>query len=280
MKNVSDLLSYYDAKLRELIKTGRGTLSQLIDQCTTRVPFGYARYSSNRWLRYLDNYFEGGRPLLDFIEAPINNKSALVYLTSGNARHTDGPCIVSITKTKDIYHINMRTMSWCGAGVLDLNLVWLLQKKTNTPVWITCPLVKVMDWELVTYPKLELLPRVSLVRKALALRHKEPSQVKFGMLRANLKIKPSSQDEEEVILNFPRITPEDLAYHFGLVGCKVRNILRKFYGYSTKGEERRSHSWSSLEDPRLLHLLGQLKISKRGFPCIDELVRERLERIK
>jgi len=238
----TNLQVYHLKKLRDLLKTGIGTMSVVFNKCNGRVPLSYSNYSSNRWIKYLDDYFEGGKPLLDLLEKPLKKRSAIVYNCKGISRHTYGPCIISITKTSTLFHINFRTIDWSGAGVLDLNLVWMLWKKTSLPIWVTCPLVKISDWQLATYPLLDKLStNNSFVKRALVIRRQDSKDIKFWRLRRRLKNKPESLDEEDVILNFPRVTPEDIAYHLDIVGCKVRNILRKHFGYSTKGSKRISH---------------------------------------
>lgn len=269
--------SPYSTIINGVLKGGP-RLSFTMEPPGFRVPMSLVGYSSNRWLRYVDDYLEGGIPFRDFLAQPVERGRSITYRTEGTSNHTAGACILSITRTRELVHVSSRVIDLAGAGVLDFNLVWLLCITLKLPVWLTCPLAKFNEWQLAGYKDLDNLVMCPLVKKAYDFRDKDPSQVKFA--RAARKLKsldiPASEDEEDVVRNFVRITPEDLGYHLGLGGRRLRNVLRDEFGTSIKGEARYTHSWASYEDPRFLKLRDRMGI--KDLPPLEDLVRERIRR--
>lgn len=242
-----------------------------------RLPLSLVGYSSNRWLRYLDNYLGGGVDFSFFLSGKFVKGKADTYFCNGNSRHTRGQCIISITVTSDMVHVNSRVMDWFGAGVLDLNLCWLLGHRLHRPVWVTCPLIKVTDWQLVGYKWLEELDS-PLVDQAIKKRELPKEAFTFHRARRKLVALgiPQSSDEEEVICNFPRVTPEDIARHSGIKGVKLRDYLREANGLSTKGDDRKSHSWADYGDPRFVSMCRKLGIDARKLPPINQIASQRI----
>lgn len=266
--------------LKHVIKAGGNMpLSIMFDHRTAdRVPFNVVGYSSNRWIKYTDAYLFGGRPFLDFLARPVPANSAATFTFGGKSNHKRGPCLLSLTVTRELVHVNARVLHWANAAVLDLSLLWLLLRHYKRDVWLTCPRVSVLDWQLAGYRHLDQLKIKSpLIDNARRFR-KHPEKLHWDRMqkKARRTFDHDNTDEENVISNFPRVTPEDLAKHLNVKGVKMRDVLRKHFGYSTKGSDRMSHSWSSFDDPRCIKLLQALGVDRRKLPTIDALVVKRL----
>lgn len=263
--------------LESIIVDGLERLDFMI-QAGDRIPLNVVGYGSNRWIQYTDNYLYGGKPFNDFLSKKFTSRSVDTFIFGGNSNHARGECLLSLSVNDKVAHLNFRTMHWCGAGVLDLNLAWLISKRLNLPVWITCPKVTVYDWQLVGYKWLEdLTVHGPLLESAVKLANKPIQDVKFERMKRKIVSLdfPESMDEEIVVSNFPRITPQDLSKYVGLSGPKLRNYLRKHFGYTTKGENRNSHSWHTYEDPRFISLCDNFGIVIAGLPPIEELAKIR-----
>jgi hypothetical protein len=265
---------HFDVMKKLVIKGGTDKVSVIAEG--DRPPFSLVGYSSNRWLKYADAYLHGGPSFKDFIDQPLPKKSASTFMFGGNSSHNRGPCILSLTVTSTLIHLNARTLHWANAAILDLNLAWLLYQHYDLPVWITTPRATVLDWQLSGYSRLEELPDVDLVRRAKKFK-KNPSELTriSHIKKATRDHTKQSKDEEEIILNFCRVTPEDIANHLGIKGTKIRNILRAEYGLSIKGDDRNSHSWASYTDPRFQRIASQLDIDIKKLPTIKELIATR-----
>lgn len=270
-RNVLEKLLYSDGIMRLDIVVS--------PNATDRVPFSVVGYSSNRWIKYTDAYLYGGPAFRAFLAEKIPNNSVSTFTFGGTIAHSRGPCVLTLSVSKNLVHLNCRVLHWANAAVLDLSLVWLLIKRYRKPVWITAPQAKVLDWQLAGYMHLSNLPRTSLVKNALAMR-KNPELLTWDRQRkkAERTFDHSNTDEETMIEDFVRITPEDLAIHCKIKGTKLRDVLRAEFGYSTKGESRQSHSWASYDDPRCRRVCEVMGINIKKLPSIEQLVAERLKR--
>jgi hypothetical protein len=245
-----------------------------------RIPLSSVGYSSNRWLRYLDNYCYGGRPLRNFLDREFEKKTGETFIFGGNSKHTRGECIISLTMTKDLAHLNFRSIDWVGAGVCDLNLAWFIMDHCKVELWLTCPAVRVVDWQLAGYKFIdEVYGENKIISKAKIIRDQDPRSQTFRRRQRKIETLsiPVCIDEEEIVKNFPRISPEDLSRHLHIEGSKIRDILRTEFGRSVKGEDRYSHSWASFDDPRFLKVAESLRLDIATLPTLDELVEQRLK---
>jgi hypothetical protein len=199
----------------------------------------------------------------------------------GLSLHKGGPCVLSLTVTPKLVHLNSRIVHWSNAGVLDLNFIWLLWQKYKRPIWFTCPRAVVVNWQLAGYARLSELSRLNIpiIQQALRMR-KNPELLSWDRMRkkARRQFDHANTDEEEMVLNYERFTPDDLALAADVNPKTMRQILRDNFGHSMRGEERASHSWSSFSDERFLLIAKAMKIDPEELPPLRTLIGRRLAR--
>lgn len=250
----------------------------------TRIPLSAAGFQSRRWVRYIDDYLEGGPSFVEYLQDWTEAQGISPYYFNGSHTHTKGACITSVELYPETIVLNSRACDICPTGILDLTLLWWISYVTGIrkAIW-NVGRIKFTVWQGVARKDiLEVLrgtPMQNEVREYLKT-HDDLSRVSFAMGRSTLRRRSftGSLDELDVITNPIRINPNDLQLIFGVKRTKIQGYLGEKYGWTAQGSGNRSYSWTSYEDPIFQDVLRRFKLDPKKLPPIKEVAEQRSHR--
>lgn len=268
---------------------------------TERIPLSLGGFQSRRWLRYVDDYLNGGPSFVKFLQDYCRKPRLMQYHFGGSQSHTHGSCIQSISLNPEpiqllkgenqigqapYIYLHSRACDICPTGLLDLTLLWWVGHVTGLQqAWWEIDRAKFTVWQSVA--RRDIVAVTKRTRLGPAIRqyledhhHVEPSSIRFMRARSILRRRKfmGSLDELEVILNPVRINPNDLQLIYGVPRTKIQGFLKEEYGWSAQGSGNRSYSWTSYRDPIFLDVMERFHLDPQRLPPIERVAQQRSHR--